>query len=753
MKKTDSGRPAAPKRRPLYKDPAAPVEARVRDLLSRMTLEEKAEQLCQDTIGKDPNPDNHGVPRGFNPRVGSIYQFMGGAKLRNRYQRAAVERTRLGIPILWAIDVIHGWRTTFPVSLAQAASFDPSLTEKAQRVAARECKADGGIDWLLGPMVEVGHDPRWGRNVEGYGEDPYTNGRFAAAAVRGMQAGGVTAACPKHFVGYSACEGGRDYSYTEISARALREWYLPPFAAAAKAGALTVMSSFNEYDGKPVPANRALLTDELRGRMGFKGFVVSDSGALSRMGNLGYARDPVEQTAQAIRAGNDMCMGDGLYRRVPAAVAAGKLSMEEVDRAVARVLRVKFAIGLFDRPYVPERPTAETCRLPDALALALRFARETMVLLKNEPPRVARHSSPGAAHRAEPVLPLDPKKIRRIALVGPAADEVHPHLGQWRAAAEDLAKGVNGETFLDAARRFFPKAEIRVARGCAFWDYTPPTARDAELRAEAVEAARGADAVLLCFGEVPWMAGEKKSRRDISLPPAQAQLAGELAALGVPLVGLCCSGRALAFPELAAKMDALLWCWQSGCRAPTAAMEILVGKTNPGGKLPVTLPRCLGQVPIYYNHHPKITPECPDYQDFPGENGPWFPFGFGLSYTTFKYGKVKVESRKSKTGQRTSDLRPSTFNASVTVCNAGTRAGKETVIWYLSDPEASYTQPVRRVIAFEKISLKPGETKTVRLRIDPMRDLAYDLPDGRRVLEPGDFVLSASLRSEARFAL
>ena len=405
MKKPKPGRRTAPERRPLYKDPAAPVEARVKDLLSRMTLEEKAEQLCQDTIGKDPNPDNHGIPRDFNPRVGSVYQWMGGAKLRNRYQRVAVEKTRLGIPIMWAIDVIHGWRTMFPVSIAQAASFEPSLTEKAQRVAARECKADGGVDWLLGPMVEVGHDPRWGRNVEGYGEDPFTNGRFAAACVRGMQAGGETAACPKHFVGYSACEGGRDYSYTEFSARALREWYLPPFAAAAKAGALTVMSSFNEWDGKPVSANRALLTDELRGRMGFKGFVVSDSGALSRMGNLGYVHDPVEQAARAIRAGNEMSMGDGLNRNVPAAVAAGKLSMEEVDEAVARVLRVKFAIGLFERPYVPERPTRETCQLPDAIALAHKFARETMVLLKN---------GRGAPRRTAPVLPLDPRKIRAL---------------------------------------------------------------------------------------------------------------------------------------------------------------------------------------------------------------------------------------------------------------------------------------------------------------------------------------------------
>ena len=744
---------------PLYKDPSAPVEARVKDLLARMTLEEKAEQLCQDTIGKDPNPDNHGTDREFNPLVGSVYQYLGDTKTRNAYQRVAVEKTRLGIPILWALDVIHGWRTMFPVSLAQAASFRPDLTEKAQRVAARECWEDGGIDWLLGPMVEVGHDPRWGRNVEGYGEDPFTGGRFAAAAVRGIQKDGRCAACVKHFVGYSACEGGRDYSYTEISPRAMREWYLPPFAAAARAGALTMMSSFNEYDGVPVPASRALLTDELRGRMGFRGFVVSDCGALHRMGFLGYASDPVEQTARAIHAGNEMAMGDGLYRHVPAAVASGKLSMADVDEAVARVLRVKFRLGLFENPYAPEKPESETCRLPDAVGLAHKFARETMVLLKNE----------------RKLLPLDPKKIRRLALVGPAADEVHPHLGNWRAAAVDLARGVNGETFLDAARRFFPKAEIRVARGTKFWDYTPPTPEDDALRAEAVDlvASWKPDVVLLCIGEVPWMCGEKKSRRDITLPPAQIPLVREICRLGRPVVGLCCTGRAMSFPDLAEGMDALLWCWQSGCRAPTAAMEMLTGKVNPSGKLPISFPRSVGQIPVYYNHHGKITPDCPDYQDLPEENGPWFPFGFGLSYTAFKYGKVRVSGSvpgrpqpgsvpdrplsgsvpgRPQPGSVPGRSRPG-FKASVTVRNSGSRSGKETVIWYLTDVEASYTQPVRRVIAFEKISLGPGESKTVRLDIDPMRDLAYDLPDGRRVLEPGEFVLSASLRSEARFRL
>ena len=705
---------------PLYKNPNAPIEERVKDLISRMTIEEKADQLCQDTIGVDPNPDNYSLDNPYCPTCGSVYQFMGGSRNRNKFQRQAVEETRLGIPLLWAIDVIHGWRTMFPVSLAQAASFNPSLTEKSQRIAARECWQDGGIDWCLGPMVEVGHDPRWGRNVEGYGEDPYTASCFAAAAVRGFQKDGRVAACVKHFVGYSACEGGRDYSYTEFSSRALREWYLPPFAAGVEAGAYTMMSSFNEWDGKPIPANRALLTDELRTRMGFSGFVVSDCGALHRMGNMGYTSDPIEQTSEALYAGNEMAMGDGLYRNIPEAVASGKLSMETVDEAVARVLRVKFKLGCFENPYAPELTREETCILPDADDLSLKFARETMVLLKND----------------NKLLPLDPAKVNSIAFIGPSADEIHPHLGQWRAAAEPTPE--YGETLYGVAQKFFPKATLSFARGCAGWDYRPALG-DAEECEKAVEVAKSADIIMLCFGELPWMAGEIKSRRDICLPPAQRELIKALSALGKPIIGLCCSGRALAFQEELKSMDALLWLWQSGRRAPTAAMEILVGKVNPSGKLPITFPRSVGQIPIYYNCHGKITPEAHDYQDLQDEDGPWFPFGYGLAYSTYKYGKVNVK----RVGKG--------LEASVTVKNTGKFAGKETIIWYLSDVEAKFTQPMRKVIAFEKVMLKAGETKEIILKIDPKRDLAYSLPNGIQILEPGKFILSASLQSEADF--
>jgi beta-glucosidase len=384
------------------------------------------------------------------------------------------------------------------------------------------------------------------------------------------------------------------------------------------------------------------------------------------------------------------------------------------------VLRVKFKLGCFENPYAPELPREKTCILPDADELSLKFARETMVLLKNN----------------KKLLPLDSKKFRRIALIGPSANEIHPHLGQWRAAAEPTPE--YGETLLDAAKKFFPKAEISFARGCAGWDYRTNPSDAAECE-KAVAVAKEADIVLLCFGELPWMAGEIKSRRDICLPSGQRELIKALSALNKPIIGLCCSGRALAFQEEAEAMDALLWLWQSGRRAPTAAMEILTGKVNPSGKLPITFPRSVGQIPIYYNCHGKITPEAHDYQDLQDEDGPWFPFGYGLAYSTYKYGKLKI--KKTANG----------LEAHVSVKNTGKYDGKETVIWYLSDIEAKFTQPVRRVIAFDKLSIKAGETKDVCLKIDPKRDLAYSLPNGIKILEPGEFVLSASRQSEASF--
>ena len=729
---------------PPYKDPKKPAEARVRDLLRRMTLEEKAAQLIQNPIGRDTNPNNVGPDHPFDPTIGSVLSFTGGAAARNAFQRMAVEGTRLGIPILWGYDVIHGWRTGFPVPLAQSCSFDPSLTERACRVAARECWTDGGVDWTFSPMVEVGHDPRWGRNVEGYGEDPFTNGVFAAAAVRGYQGRrradlrkpGRVVACLKHFVGYSASEGGRDYSYTEISARALREWYLPPFEAGVRAGARTLMSSFNCIDGTPAVANRETLTDILRGEWGFDGFVVSDWGAVSQLRIQHYSSDPAVQTLAALTAGNDMDMSDDVFRNIPALVKAGRLPMHVLDRAVERVLRVKFECGLFEHPYVPELPRERTCRLPADLDLAAECARGCAVLLKNE----------------KGLLPLDPRKVKRLALVGPAADDCPALVGTW--AAMCAKNHEETPSLRDEAARFFPNARIDYAPGCALPPEGAPRLQtvdfvegsildpglppDRAAIAKAVRAARAADVVVVALGEPGWLSGEYKSRRDIRLSPAQEALVDALAETGRPLVGLVAAGRPLAFSETAAKLDAILYLWQGGSRAAQAAWELVTGAANPSGRLAMTFPRAVGQIPVFYNAQPRSRENLFDYLDCPHENDPWLPFGYGLSYTTFEYGKAKAAVRRG-----------GLVEASVTVRNAGRRAGAETVIWYLSDLESTSTQPVRRVVGFEKVSLKPGETKTVKLSLS-RKDLAAMQPDGTRRFEAGEFELSASLRASAR---
>ena len=739
------------KKTPAYKDPSKPVSARVRDLLKRMTLEEKAAQLIQHPIGRDTNPNNVGPDHPFDPTVGSILSFTGGAAARNAFQRMAVEETRLGIPILWGYDVIHGWRTGFPVPLAQACSFDPSLTERACRVAARECWADGGVDWTFSPMVEVGHDPRWGRNVEGFGEDPHLAGRFAAASVRGYQGRtlaelkkpGRIAACLKHFVGYSASEGGRDYSYTDVSPRAMREWYLPSFEAGVRAGARTLMSSFNCINGTPAVAHRGLLTDVLRDEWGFDGFVVSDWGAVSQLRIQHFSSDPAAQTIAALTAGNDMDMSDDVFRNVPALVRAGRLPLRVVDRAVARVLRVKFECGLFEHPYVPELPREKTCRLPADLDLAAECARGCAVLLKNE----------------KNLLPLDPAKVRRLALVGPAADDCPALVGTW--AAMCAKNHAETPSLRDEAARFFPNATIEYAPGCALppegaprlktVDFVEGSILDPGLPphraaiARAVRAARRADVVVVALGEPGWLSGENKSRRDSRLSPAQVALVDALAATGRPLVGLVAAGRPLAFPETAAKLDAILYLWQGGSRAAQAAWELVTGAANPSGRLAMTFPRAVGQIPVFHNAQPRSREHLFDYLDCPNENGPWLPFGFGLSYTAYEYGAVKASSPR---GAR----RTPRIEASVTVKNAGKRAGAETEIWYLSDLESTSTQPVRRVVGFEKVLLAPGERKTVRLTLS-RKDLAAMQPDGTRRFEPGAFEISASLRSAARIVL
>ena len=497
------------------------------------------------------------------------------------------------------------------------------------------------------------------------------------------------------------------------------------------------MSSFNCIDGTPAVANRGTLTDILRGEWGFDGFVVSDWGAVSQLRIQRYSSDPAVQTLAALTAGNDMDMSDDVFRNIPALVKAGRLPRRVLDEAVARVLRVKFECGLFEHPYVPELPRERTCRLPADLDLAAECARGCAVLLKNE----------------KGLLPLDPGKVKRLALVGPAADDCPALVGTW--AAMCAKNHEETPSLRDEAARFFPNARIDYAPGCALPPEGAPRLRtvdfvegsildpglppDRAAIAKAVRAARAADVVVVALGEPGWLSGEYKSRRDIRLSPAQEALVDALAATGKPLVGLVAAGRPLAFSETAAKLDAILYLWQGGSRAAQAAWELVTGAANPSGRLAMTFPRAVGQIPVFYNAQPRSRENLFDYLDCPHENDPWLPFGYGLSYTTFEYGKVKAAVRR---GGR--------VEASVTVKNAGRRAGAETVIWYLSDLESTSTQPVRRVVGFEKVSLKPGETKTVKVALS-RKDLAAMQPDGTRRFEAGEFELSASLRSAARF--
>ncbi|WP_294503003.1 glycoside hydrolase family 3 N-terminal domain-containing protein [uncultured Victivallis sp.] len=688
-----------------YRNPALPVEERLEDLLNRMTLDEKCDQLLQTTIGPDVNPNNLGDGGEFRPSIGSILSYFGGAHKRNEFQRRAVEGTRLGIPIIWGMDVIHGWRTGFPVPLAQACTWNPETVEACCRVAAKECSAEG-IDWTFAPMVDIPNDPRWGRVMESFGEDPYASGLFARASVRGYQtadpsAPDAVAACLKHFAGYAASEGGRDYSYSDISARKLHEIYLPSFHAGVDEGALTLMSSFNDVTGTPAVVNRYLMTEILRDRWGFSGFVVSDWDSFRQLKAQGFSGDPEKVAIRCLSAGNDMEMVSECFKLLPELVRSGRLAEAVVDEAVRRVLRVKFKLGLFEHPYTEEQPVEATALLPEYRRLARKAAQQCAVLLKNE----------------NSLLPLDPASIRTVALVGPVAEDAAALVGNWRGNVDPATV----PTLADVIGEFFPQSRIITVPGCGF-----ETAAEGEI-ASAVEAARGADVILAALGEEWNRSGENCSRADIALPAVQRNLLHGLAATGKPVVLLVSAGRPILYPELEPCANAILHLWQGGHEAARACFDLLTGECNPSGRLAMTFPRSMGQIPIYYNEHRRARPDQGYYHDL--EESPMYPFGYGLSYTSFTYSDLSIKE----------DL-----TASVKVTNAGERRGTETVFLYLSDPEAELTQPARRLIAFRQLELAPGESRVVRFELDKMRDLAYTGPAGERIFEEGEFVLSTA---------
>lgn len=687
---------------PLYKQADAPVEKRVDDLLSRMTLEEKILQLSQYTFGPNDNVNNIGekfdnLPDG----VGSFIFSSDDLHSRNELQRRAVENTRLGIPIIFGCDVIHGFGTIYPIPLAQACSWNPDLVEELSAMAASEARPSG-VDWTFSPMIDIARDARWGRVAEGYGEDPYMASVMGCAAVRGYQGESLSdslrvAACLKHYAGYGRSEGGRDYTATDISLQSLWETYLPPYEACIKEGAKTVMSAFNDINGVPATAHRYLLTDVLKGDWGFDGFVVSDWNAVRQLVSQGYADSRKQAAEKAIKAGLDMDMRDDCFRQyLSELVDEGKVGQKEINEAVRRILRVKFELGLFENPYRTETDFGERCLKPESIELSAKMAEESMVLLKNNG-----------------VLPLS--KGRKYSVIGPVADDAGAMLGSWKCHG----RNEDTESILEGIRNVFG-AGVSYTRGCDF------DGSDKSGFAEAVAMARRSDAVILCLGEKAAWSGENASRSSLRLPRIQEDLAEALSATGKPIILLLVNGRPLELASLEKSVDAILEVWQPGTAGGTPAARILLGDINPSGRLCITFPLTSGQIPIYYNHRQSSRPDMGLYQDIPSV--PLYDFGYGLSYTEYDYGDMVIEK-----------LHGGKYLATIDVTNSGKMDGFETVQWFIRDPFCSITRPVKELRYFEKRFIKAGETQRFTFEIDPMRDLAYVDGNGKRLLEDGEY--------------
>jgi beta-glucosidase len=701
-----------------YKDPSLPVESRVTDLLGRMTLEEKIGQLVQEH--RQPDTATKSADR---LAKGLIASFLDGSELienpvpRNQVQRIAVEKSRLGIPVIFGHDSIHGFRTIFPIPLAQACSWEPELFEKTQAISARETAAVG-INWTFAPMVDLARDPRWGRIAESFGEDPWLGSLYAAACVRGFQGTNVAdpervVACMKHYVGYGATEGGRDYNTTEISEYTLRNFYLPQFKAGVDAGALTVMSAFNLLSGVPASANHHTLTEILRGEWKFRGFVISDWTAIEELIAHGVAANGAEAGRLALLAGVDMEMVSTNYESTfKQQLQQGKISQDAIDEAVRRVLRVKFEKGLFEKPYVDETLAKTAFLNPDALQLARDAAAKSCVLLKNQ----------------GNVLPLA-KRIKRVALIGPFAEEKGSLQGCW-AARGRAADVVN---FATGLRAKLPDAEVMVAPGCDLFETTNSNRNAKGELKNAVDAAIGADVVILALGESANWSGESESRMDLGLPGRQAELFDAVAATGKPVIVVLFNGRPLAIPHIVERAAAVLEAWHPGVQGGNGVCDLLFGDVDPGGRLTSTFPYAVGQIPIYYNHYNTGRPGVGDFKGnyVDGPITPLFPFGFGMTYTTIEYGKVALSLTKMKPGEP--------LTAKVSIKNVGSRAGTEVVQLYIRDLAASAgARPVRELKGFQKVQLKPGESREVSFTISD-RELGYYDANGRWLVEPGQF--------------
>lgn len=693
-----------------YKDKNLPIETRIEDLVGRMTLDEKILQLNQYTLGRNYNVNNVGEEvKEIPAEIGSLIYFESDPGLRNAMQHKAMEQSRLGIPILFGYDVIHGFRTIYPISLAQACSWNPELVEKACGVASREARMSG-VDWTFSPMIDVARDPRWGRVSEGYGEDPYANAVFGVASVKGYQGSGLkndstVAACLKHYVGYGASEAGRDYVYTEISPQTLWDTYMPPYEAGVKAGVATLMSSFNDISGIPGSANRYTMTDILKDRWEHDGFVVSDWGAVEQLINQGFAANKKEAAALALNAGVEMDMMSHAYdKHLKELVEKGIVSIERIDDAVKRILRLKFRLGLFENPYT--QIVNERFLRSSYLETAENLAAESMVLLKND--------STG-------LLPL--KGVSKIAVIGPLANDSVNLLGSWKAHGkpEDVTTWHEG-----IVKEFGKNCEIKYLKGCEI------EGDDRSGFKEARDLARWADVVIICLGEKLNWSGENASRSQIRLPEIQESLAAEVYNAGKPMVLVLSNGRPLELTYIEPFFNSIIEGWQPGIRGGDALAAILSGRVNPSGKLAMTFPRSVGQIPIYYNRRKSARPHQGFYQDI--SSTPLYEFGHGLSYTTFDYSEIKLS--------KTEINKDETIIASVNVVNTGESPGYETVMWFITDPYSSITRPVKELKNFEKRMIQPGETSEFYFEIDPVRDLGFVNSMGEKFVEAGEYILS-----------
>jgi len=711
-----------------YRDPNLPVTERVEDLLGRMTVEEKAGQLTQffffapqevpdDLDVSTLPPEQQAYARGARVvsgrvsagTVGSVL-FVRDAALANGLQRRAVEDTRLGVPLLFGFDVIHGLRTIFPVPIATAASWDPSSAERGQAVAAREARAVG-IHWAFAPMVDIARDARWGRIIEGAGEDPVLAAAMAAAQVRGFQGDlgpESILAGPKHFAGYGAARGGRDYDDSDISDSELRNVYLPPFKAAVDAGAANIMSAYMDLNGVPASGNRWLLTDVLRGEWGFEGFVVSDANAVKSLETQHFAADPADAGARALRAGLDMEMAvsDPAFTHLPGAVAEGNLDEAALDQAVRRVLAAKFALGLFESPYVDVDAAPEILGRADHRDAARAAAERTMVLLSNDG-----------------TLPLDAAATPRIAVIGELAASRRDVLGPWifdydAAESVTLLDGIRARVG-DAAvvdyapgvgipRRVFPSMFDRME---SLLEETPDEHDDDAELARAVELAEASDVAIVVTGQRQNQIGEKSSVSTLDLPGRAVEQIEALAATGTPVVVVLMTGRPVDLRRVDGKVAAIVEAWYPGTRGGEAVASVLFGDVSPAGRLPFTWPRHVGQVPMVYNHYRTFAPQDQGERYWDEESTPLYPFGHGLSYAAFAYDNLRVDRDVVPVG--------GTVQVAVDVTNRSDRAADEVVQLYIHQRHGEATRPVRELKGFERVTIGAGETRAVEFDLGP----------------------------------